>query len=68
MLIQIEQNVRLYVDVEGAGLVPRGQAGLMSLWAGRGVGLSRRLPAVELVEVLANEMATAASAFGKRTR
>ena len=40
-----------------------GQAGLMSLWAGQGVGLSRRLPAAELVEVLATEMATAARAL-----
>jgi hypothetical protein len=37
----------------------------MSLWAGQGVGLSRRLPAAELVEILANELATAASTLSR---
>lgn len=42
-----------------------GEAGLMSLWAGQGVGLSRRLPAAELVDILANEMATAAGTLSR---
>lgn len=33
----------------------RGEAGLLSLWAGQGVGLVRELPATELVALLARE-------------
>jgi hypothetical protein len=38
----------------------------MSLWAGQGVGLSRRLPAAQLVEVLARETDDAVAAFSHR--
>lgn len=36
----------------------RGDAGFLSLWAGQGVGMVRELPARELVDLLAREMAT----------
>jgi nitronate monooxygenase len=50
-----------YRDALGLGAAPVPEK--MSLWAGQGVGLSRRLPAAELVEVLATETATAARAL-----
>jgi nitronate monooxygenase len=44
----------------------RGDAGLLSLWAGQGVGMVRELPAGELVESLAREMTTSRSAASPR--
>jgi nitronate monooxygenase len=48
--------------------VKAGRGQLMSLWAGQGVGLSRRLPAAQLVEVLARETDDAVAAFSHRTQ
>jgi nitronate monooxygenase len=41
----------------------RGQPGLLSLWAGQGVALARRLPAGELVAILADEARAALRAL-----